>query len=305
MAAPQAFSAKLDLALKALSMSRGRLAAELGVDKSLVGRWASGSVAPSAHNLENLTRLIAEKRSGFTMLDWDRDLPGLASVFGVEIQAPAPLNGHAPVNGHTEGLPLPLMEMARLTTAMRGATYEGFWRSTRPSVVMPGKFFHDHGMIRKAENGLLQFKMGGSGLLFDGWVLPAEGQLFVILFDTLGHTPIFLMFNGVPLHKADLLDGLVMAAALNAARTPSAYPIILERIGDLTHDREADDLHCAELLARDPLAPDGEVPEAIQRHLVRDIGPAAEAAGIGERFMLAPLSHTLSRGQTTGGHLQG
>ena len=53
------FHEKLDLILKALSMSRGRLAAELGVDKSLVGRWVSGVVHPSALNLENLTRLIS------------------------------------------------------------------------------------------------------------------------------------------------------------------------------------------------------------------------------------------------------
>ena len=83
MHAATPFSKKLDLVLKALSMSRGRLAAELGVDKSLVGRWASGTVTPSAHNLENLTRLVAQRRAGFTMLDWDRSLDGLAQVFGV------------------------------------------------------------------------------------------------------------------------------------------------------------------------------------------------------------------------------
>src|SRR5215218_7148123 len=83
------FSAKLDLALKALSMSRGRLAADLGVDKSLVGRWASGAVSPSEHSLSLLTQLIASKRPGFTMLDWDRELEALAGVFGVEVAAHA------------------------------------------------------------------------------------------------------------------------------------------------------------------------------------------------------------------------
>jgi transcriptional regulator with XRE-family HTH domain len=300
MSAP--FSAKLDLVLKALSMSRGRLAAELGVDKSLVGRWASGAVTPSAHNLENLTRLVAQKRAGFTMLDWDRELSDLAGLFGVE----PPSAGYAQTEarGAPEGLPLPVLDMARLTTERRGAAYEGFWRTTRPSVMMPGRFFHDHGMVRRAPNGLLQFTMGGSGLLFDGWLLPAEGQLFAILFDTVGQTPIFLIFNGVPLSKASLLDGLVMAAALNAARTPSAYPIVMERVGDLTGDRAADDRTCAELLARDPLIPEGEVSPEMHRHLVRDIGPAAAAAG-GDLFLLAPITSTLSRGETIGGRLQG
>jgi hypothetical protein len=300
MATAEAFSAKLDLVLKALSMSRGRLAADLGVDKSLVGRWASGAVSPSAHNLENLTKLIASKRDGFTMLDWDRELGDLAHVFGVEARS----NGHSPGGSHVDGLPLPVLAMSRLTTERRGASYEGFWRTTRPSVMMPGRFFHDHGMVRKASNGLLEFKVGGAGLLFEGWLLLAEGQLFAILFDTVGQTPIFVIFNGVPLSKASLLDGIVMAAALNAARTPSAYPIIMERIGDLTGDREADDRTAAELLARDPLAPEGEVPEEIRKHLVRDIGPEAAKKG-GEMFLLSPVVTTLSRGETIGGRLQG
>ena len=302
MSAVESFSAKLDLVLKALSMSRGRLAADLGVDKSLVGRWASGAVTPSSHNLENLTRLIASKRDGFTMLDWDRDLRDLAHVFGVEARS----NGHAPIvpESLSAGLPLPVLEMARLTTVRRGATYEGFWRTTRPSVMMAGRFFHDHGIIRRHANGLLEFKVGGAGLLFEGWLLLAEGQLFAILFDTVGQTPIFVVFNGVPLSKASFLDGIVMAAALNAARTPSAYPIVMERIGDLTGDVEADDRTCAELLARDPQAPEDEVAPDIKKHLVRDFGPEAAKKG-GEMFLLAPVVSTLSRGETIGGRLQG
>ena len=83
---------------------------------------------------------------------------------------------------------------------------------------LSGRFFHDHGMIRRADNGLLEFKVGGASLLFEGWLLLAEGQLFAILFDTVGQTPIFVIWNGVPLSKASFLDGIVMAAALNAAR---------------------------------------------------------------------------------------
>jgi transcriptional regulator with XRE-family HTH domain len=297
------FSEKLDLVLKALSMSRGRLAADLGVDKSLVGRWASGAVTPSAHNLENLTRLVASKRDGFTMLDWDRDVDALARVFGLE-----PANGHAiqaKANGHDVGLPLPGLDLVRLVTERRAATYEGFWRSTRPSIAMPGKIFHDYGMIRRGPEGLLEFKMGGSGLLFDGWMLPVEGQLFAILFDTVGQTPVFLIFNGVSLHKAVQLDGLILAAALNAARTPSAYPVVLERLDDLTGDREGDDEHFAELLQLDTAATDETAPEALRQHLIRDIGPDALAAGKGELFLLSSWANSLSKGLSSGGHLQG
>ncbi|MBT9472663.1 MAG: hypothetical protein V4514_12690 [Pseudomonadota bacterium] len=284
-------------------MSRGRLAADLGVDKSLVGRWASGAVTPSSHNLENLTKLVAGKRSGFTMLDWDRDLDGLAHVFGVE-PAAAPIPAPKP-NGAQSGLPLPGMDLVRLMTERRAATYEGFWRSTRPSIAMPGEIFHDYGMIRCGADGLLRFQMGGSGLLFDGWLLPVEGQVFAILFDTVGQTPVFLIFNGVALHKAMQLDGLILAAALNAARTPSAYPVVLERVGDLTGDIEADDEHCAELLRLDTAATEETAPEAMRKHLIRDIGPTAFEAGAGELFLLSSWANSLSKGLSSGGHLQG
>jgi hypothetical protein len=288
--------------MKALSFSRGRLAADLGVDKSVVARWATGAVSPSEHNLVALTALIAGRKPGFSMLDWDRDPEQLVALFGGESLA-----GGTGRPGTAKSLDIlgPLLEQSRLTTDRRGSAYEGFWRSTRPSVIMEGRFFHDHGMIRREADGLLQFSVGGSGLLFKGWVLLNEGQLFIVLYDTVGLTPIFLIFNGVPLQKASLIDGIVMASALNAARTPSAYPIILERIGDLSGDREVDDARCQELLARDPLAPEGEVPEHIQKHLVRDVGPHAVAQGLGDLFLLAPVTTTLSRGASAGGHLTG
>ncbi len=297
------FSTKLELALKALSMSRGRLAADLGVDKSLVGRWASGAVTPSEHNLANLTRLIAGRKPGFTMLDWDRDVGGLATVFGVD---PAVTRaGYPPQVQQAQGLPLPILDQARLTTAKRGGAYEGFWRTTRPSVMMPGQFFHDFGMIRKGADGLLGIRVGGAGgLMFEGWLFPAEGQLFGILFDSLGLTPIFLAMNGVPLPKASTIDGLVMAAALNAARTPSAYPIIFDRIGELSGDAAKDDAECEALLARDPRATEESAPKSVRDHLIRDIGPEAAKNG-GDMFLLSSMANTFSRGATLGGQLTG
>lgn len=297
MGRPNSFPAKLDVVMKALSLSRGRLAADLGVDKSVVARWATGAVSPSEHNLAALTALIAGRKPGFSMLDWDRSPEAILTLFGGD--APAPES-----EAHLAGYPPAMLEQARATTERRGGAYEGFWRTTRPSMLMQHRFFHDHGMIRREPNGLLSIQFGGAGLLFEGWMLPAEGQLFVTVYDTVGFTPIYLILNGVPLPKASMLDGLVMGAALNAARSPSAYPIVLERIGDLTGDREADDATCAELLQRHPLAPEGSVPDHLERYLIRDIGPAAEKNG-GDLFLLAPVASSLSRGESVGGHLTG
>ena len=293
------FSARFNLVLKALSVSRGRIAADLSVDKSLVGRWASGAVKPSEHNCANLTRLIAGRLPGFTMLDWDRDLPGFARLCGVELpmEEAMPTLPEGPVL-----LPPALIDQARRMTERRGASLEGFWRTTRPSVIMDGRMFNDHGMIRTGPSGLLEVRIGGAGLLFEGWMLPAEGNLFCVIYDSVGMTPLFLVFKGVPLPKVDLLDGLMLFAALNAGRTPAAVPVVLERVGDLVGDREADDATCRELIGRNPVAGPDDAPETILRHLIRDIGPAAAGSG-GEMFLLA--SEGLSRPTTASGRLSG
>ncbi len=294
------FADRFSLVLRALSTSRGRMAADLGVDKSLVGRWASGVVRPSEHNLARLTRLIAERLPGFTMLDWERDLAAFARLCGADL----PGASVTPMAAGPALLPASLIEQARLTTERRGGALEGFWRTTRPSVIMNGRMFNDHGMIRTDAGGLLEVRIGGAGLLFEGWMLPAEGNLFCLLYDSVGLTPLFLVFRGVPLPKAALLDGLLLFAALNAGRTPAAVPVVLERIGDLSGDPAADDATCRELIARNPVAAPEDVPETILSHLVRDLGPQA-AAGGGDMFLMAAAATGLSRLTTADGQLSG
>jgi hypothetical protein len=300
MGAATDFSARFRLVLSALGLSRGRAAAALAVDKSLVGRWCAGSVRPSDHNLSRITALVAAKVCGFTALDWARDLPDFAERLGLD---PA-LAAAVPSEGVPDALPLSCLAQARAETGRRGSAYEGFWRTTRPSVIMGGRVFHDHGMIRRNAHGLLEVRMGGAGLGFRGWALPLEGNLFAILEGAVGFTPLFLIFRGVPLPKATLLDGLVLLSALDAARTPAAVPILLERVGDLTGDGEADDATCEAMGSQHPFADEGEVSETILQHLIRDVGPKAAAAG-GDLFLAVSALGRLTRGSTTSGDLQG
>jgi transcriptional regulator with XRE-family HTH domain len=295
------FAARFRLALKAIGFSRGRAAAALGCDKSLVGRWASGAVRPSEHNLARITALVAEYVAGFNMADWDRDHQDFATRIGIDPRLAVSMDL---ATAAAEALPADFLESARQETRRRGSAYEGFWRTTRPSVIMEGSLFHDHGMIRISPNGLLQVRMGSAGLSFEGWALPAQGNLFAILYDALGMTPLFLIFRTVPLSKVQSLDGLVLLAALDAARTPAAIPILLERIGDLSGESAADDAFYAELIHRQAVAAEGEVPEAVRRHLIREVGPAAAAAG-GDMFLIASAAARLSRGVSATGELKG
>lgn len=298
MSARSPFAARLHLVLSAVAMSRAKLASVLGVDKSLVGRWASGAVKPSDHNLSRITALVAERFPGFTALDWERDLGDFAKQLGIDPSV-ARLDQPLPA---VQGLPLQFIDLARRNTEQRGAAYEGFWRTSRSSVLMPHLIFQDHGMIRINANGLLEVRMGGAGLFFHGWIMLAEGNLFVIIHDSTGQTPLFLIFRGVQLPRAEVMEGILLMAALNAGRTPAAVPILMERIGDLSGDRAEDDAKCDALIARQPSVSIDEIPAANRAYLMRDIGPSTAEKG-GDLFLLA--GGMLTRGSTTTGQLQG
>jgi hypothetical protein len=287
------FAKKLELTLKVLSMSRARLAADLGVDKSVVGRWVSGAVQPSAHNLSLLSALVADRIVGFTALDWDRSLASFAELIGADLKAVA---GHAPAPGSAlTGLPVVGMEQFLGATALRGPAYEGFYRSTRPYILAPGRYIHDHAMARIDPNGLLRLRIGAGGTIADGWVLPVGNQLYVVTVDVISGAILFGIFHGVATASAEVLDGLVLAPSLDVGRTPAAYPMIMERIEDLSGDVEADDKRFIELAARDPVAPEGSIPDHVVKHLAGDFGPAAAALG-GDLLLRLPQVRSLARG---------
>lgn len=289
------FSAKLELTLKALSMTRSKLAAALGIDKSVVGRWVTGAVRPSSHNLSLITAVVAAKVPGFTELDWERSPASLATLLGADVEAIPSLAPPA-----ARGLPIAIMDQIQAMTALRGAAYEGIYRTTRPYVMQPGRFLHDHSMMRlDPETGLLNLKMGVGGTVVDGWVLLLHNQLFVVAADVTSGSMLFGIFNGVATARAEVMDGLSLGSALDGARTPTATAMLSHRVADLTDDPEADDRYFAKLCAGNPVAPEGSIPDEVRAHLVRDIGPAELAAG-GDWLLRMPASRSMSRGAPYG-----
>jgi len=287
----ESFSDKLAFVLKALSLSRGRMAAELGLNKSVVGRWATGAVKPSAHNLSRLSGLVAQRIPGFTSLDWELDIKSLAALLGIE------RGGFSAANGFnlSGGLPLPLLAQTIAKTNIRGAAYEGFYRSTRPIASMPGQFAHDHCMVRKDPSGLLRLSQTTGGVFVDGWVLPLKDHLFIIGVEFNTASLVFAVLHDVEAVRVDVLDGLVLSVASDAGRTPATTPVVFERIGDLSGDKAADDARFAELAASQWLAAEGSIPDAMRRHLTRDTGDTQLALG-GDWMLTLPLSRSVGRG---------
>jgi hypothetical protein len=278
------FRDRLDLAMKALSISRGRLAADLAIDKSVVTRWLAGRVTPTSHNLARLTRYIAGLRPGFSMLDWDVDPGTFAARLGVGALPEA-----------TNLLPHAVMVEAQALTRLRGPHYEGLWRCIRPSDDHPGQFAMDRLIIRRGGNGLLSLRLGTKGHQYQGWIFPSRTQLFVIATDDLTGLFLFGVFNAPPHQRAEALEGLMLSVCCKGAGTPLSYACHLERDADLSGNHATDDaaFEALQHLERRVLA---DAPSAaIRQRLLRDIGPSALARG-GEALLSMGFASSLSRG---------
>jgi TolB-like protein len=85
------FAERFRLTLEYLNYSRGRCAQELGVDKSLVGRWASGAVVPREHNLTRWTEIVRRAQPAFSLGDWRLDADAFAArLRGASVPAETP-----------------------------------------------------------------------------------------------------------------------------------------------------------------------------------------------------------------------
>lgn len=285
------FAARLTLILKALSLSRGRLAADLGVDKSLVGRWCAGSVMPSSHNLARLTQYFATRQPGFTKHAWDTPLADLAARFGVIIAAPP----RQILSGFDEWLMLTKFREAAEASGPSGRAIEGFWRTTRQAPEMPGKFVHDRVIMEASADGPLRFRIGLFSSRLVGWSIAVGDQMYSCATNQLSGTTIFAIFNRVHRPRIDVMDGVTLACMADAGGVPMATACVLERIGDLSGDPEADNARYEDMLAEHPIAPDGSVPPEVSAHLWRDVGPTALANGGDANLMMRSMT-SMARG---------
>jgi transcriptional regulator with XRE-family HTH domain len=288
------FPARLDLALKALSISRADLAAMLCVDKSAVSRWLAGVNGPTQHNLAKLTSLLAARRPGFSMLDWELEAGRLAEKLGLSATGREAQTERA--GGPLDGwLPPRLLDEAVATTRARGDAYEGFWRTTRPAIDPPGQFVHDRVLIRRNGNGLLSFRLGVIDMRFEGWACPSQTQLVASAVDGETGVFIFVILNAVLRDRADVLDGLTLTCQRGAGGSAVAGAVLLERTGFLGPDPDADDERWERSIETNPFVRPDSISRRIRDHLFRDVGPAALAAG-GDALLTMAFGRSLSRG---------
>ena len=214
---PDSFAEKLRVLLKALVLSRTGLASSLNVDKSLVGRWAAGTVIPSEHNLANLTRFIATRVDGFTMLDWDLSPAEFAARLGVSATAVSPVEAPG-------WIPTSILDEARRGARQRGWAYEGLWQSTRASSDLPGRFLCDIVHIRSEPEDIIRFRSGIEGVRYEGEALLLQHQLFYFGADAEHGTVIFGIFSGVARQRAQVIEGLSLGTLRDAGGSRCMTP---------------------------------------------------------------------------------
>ena len=82
------FSTNLRLVLDHLNLSRVGLAHELGVDKTVIGRWLSGTHRPTNHNLTRLTDCVRKRVPGFMLTYWNEPSESIAAALRVAAGQP-------------------------------------------------------------------------------------------------------------------------------------------------------------------------------------------------------------------------
>jgi hypothetical protein len=301
----QHFSAKLDLVMKLANISRGRLAASVGVDKSVVSRWLGDAARPSGHNLSLVTELVRRDLPGvFSLLTWELELADFASAIGAHPQGPEAVAD--PPAGPPATLPLATLAVSRSAVPREGWVYPGLYRGYRKAFANTGVTVAQ-GLMLRVEGDRLAARCSDGLFNYRGEALLLRGQLFVLVEETTRLDKILsVVLNGVSAPMARILDGLVMGVSGDRACTPSATAILFERVADTTGDDAADQAlwdDCvdelirvnAERAARERMPPefalvvdnqvgvrreDGEVDHVLRVPYARSLATATSAANL-------------------------
>ena len=227
----QHFGAKLDLVLKLLNISRGGLAAQARVDKSLVSRWARGLTDPRGHNLTVVTDIVKARLPHFTQLSWDLPMAQFAKAVGAPGEAEALPESPAP-----RGPPGWLQAshaQSQVEVAREGRSYPGLYVCFRQFFRNSGEILGELMAIWR-EGDRLFFRQWDPSFSHAGEVFILRHQLFFVGEDDRridGLT--YYLMNGISGDKAIRIDGLCMTVLNDRNRTPTAAVIVMQRLLDL------------------------------------------------------------------------
>lgn len=233
------FAANLDLAMQRLNLSKVELAHRMGVDKSVVRRWALGGARPSEANISALTELVSQEVRGFTRASWQED-PARVAVL-LELAPPQPVRSQ----GIADLLPH-FSARAAAAQAWGLECFAGLWVQYYSPVAAAPLLPVFCGAVRiHSRNDMLWYHVsdGRRGVWTGGGpAFTVDGKLWVLLEEYRGRSDLCTMvYQGTSGHKAMILDGLAMARAANAGGVPVVGRFTLVRLADDPGDEMAAD----------------------------------------------------------------
>lgn len=269
MEIPEDFAGRLKLALKQANVSPAALGASVGVDKSVVSRWISGRVRPTQHNLTRIAAVLAAYLPGFTVLTFE----ATAKDFAARLRSGHD-GDHQIDPAQALSIPFGALDAARRETARRGVEYFGSYLMYYWSFSTPGKLAR-MALLLRPKGGLIEACYGAEGFSFCGWALLMLNRMHVIFAEERFEAMAFLVLNAGQQPKARFITG-VLSGPGEGLLVPTASPVVLVRVRDLSDDPEVDVLaHQADSRLDPFLAPE-DAPPAVLKVLnaaVRSRGP--------------------------------
>lgn len=260
MEIPEDFAGRLKLALKQANISPAGLGAAVGVDKSVVSRWISGRVRPTQHNLTRIAAVLAQGLPGFTVLAFEAPGPDFRALV-----QPASAEAWDSAGSQSLFLPFGALDAARRETARHGVEYFGTYMMYYWSFSQPGRVAR-MALILRPENGLIEARYGAEGFSFRGWALLMLNRMYVIFAEERFEAMAFLVLNAGQQPKARFITGLLSGPA-EGLLVPTASPVVLVRLRDLSGDRMADDAAHAADSPLDPFMEPEDLPPGVRKAL--------------------------------------
>ena len=227
------FGQNLSIALSRLNLSRGALAQQIGVDKSVVSRWATGQSRPSETSVTRLTSLIRQTIPDFSRNDWEAGSEEFSRRIGI-VGNDETVSRSDDGNSGPGGGRLRLEGLRGRSDPANAALYEGLWAG----------FFHTSETatfrivaccLRRDPHGMQAEITDGSNIL-TGVAIASVGWLQMIFEISVMHDRLWMIaLNGLVSPLPAALSGFLMTGfpGMNAPPAVTATPMFLIQVGSV------------------------------------------------------------------------
>ncbi len=231
------FAAKLGLVCKRLNWSRAKLAQQTGIDKSLAGRWLSGTSRPTGNSLMRLNAAVTKDLPDFTAATWDLERATLAAHLKVVVEVP-PMASPA-LSGAAVFRMRALGRHAQDIDAV-APIFCGFYRAWFRSFLDKRVVLCRRARIFR-QGDEMRFENDGTTLNFSGPCFVANRRLYVMLESQLGDGIAMGIFGGPYTTRVRRLTGLIIADLQGiAGGAIGSAPAVAEFIAPMSGDAKAD-----------------------------------------------------------------